>query len=203
MPWHLKTVPATPKGPVREELWRRGRSLKGPVRWSPNGPGSPASRQGSRRGWCRRPKQLRALPSSRQRTLPGRRAPAWLRRSLVHRHRPHRVHRPRRRPHLPHLPLPTICLTGRTRHPAGPSCALGPRTGGSGGAGWPAHFTAWGTGVARTSRGLGRRGRGSCRPGQCRPQRHCVRGVVVRRPLRLRLPRRRRRGFLDHSQRGD
>ncbi len=117
MPWHLKTVSATPKGPVREELWRRGRSLKGPVRWSPNGPGSPASRQGSRRGWCRRPKQLRALPSSRQRTLPGRRAPAWLRRSLVHRHRPHRVHRPRRRPHLPHLPLPTICLTGRTRPP--------------------------------------------------------------------------------------
>jgi len=58
------------KGTCEGGIVEEGQEPQGTGEVVTNGPGSPASRQGSRRGWCRRPKQLRALPSSRQRTLP-------------------------------------------------------------------------------------------------------------------------------------
>ena len=141
-----------------------------PASRSPSGLGSPASRLGSRPGWCRRPRPSRASPR-RRRASPRARRPESCR-------APETADDVRLRAGLwPPRRLLRPAGLDRPAHLAGPPRPPRPRGGGCRRARRPAASASGGTGVARTPGGLGRHRRRSRRPRQRGPSGHRLRGV--------------------------
>ena len=190
LPRAREDMPSAPEEPAREELWTRDKSRRD--RRAGHRAGSDRRRRGRDRGrvWCRSSRGVWARPRDR----------AWQARTASVTPRPWRA-RSLARPQPSRCSLTTSCPTGRTHPPCRCRGCSWTSSRGSWGARRPAGRTARRTSVARTPGGLERQRLGPRRPRHWRCHRHGLRGVVVGRPLRLRLPRRQQRGRLDRPQR--